>query len=40
MEKARIEYRASLNWMKEVSQQLDPDTNKQMDRFRKVRKNS
>ncbi|KAF4529194.1 hypothetical protein B566_EDAN017622 [Ephemera danica] len=35
MEKSRTEYRASLSWMKEVSQQLDPDTNKQMERFRK-----
>lgn len=36
MERARTEYRASLNWMKEVSQQLDPDTNRQMEKFRKV----
>jgi hypothetical protein len=36
MEKHRTEYRASLNWMKKVSQELDPDTNKQMEKFRKV----
>lgn len=36
MEKCREEYRASLNWMKDVSQQLDPDTFKQMNTFRKV----
>lgn len=36
MEKNRTEYRASLNWMKKVSQELDPDTNKQMEKFRKV----
>jgi hypothetical protein len=36
MEKARTEYRASLAWMKDLSQQLDPDTYKQMDKFRKV----
>ncbi|CAB3383592.1 Hypothetical predicted protein [Cloeon dipterum] len=36
MERSRTEYRASLNWMKEVSQQLDPDTNRQMEKFRKV----
>uniref|UniRef100_T1HM86 AH domain-containing protein n=1 Tax=Rhodnius prolixus TaxID=13249 RepID=T1HM86_RHOPR len=36
MEKARTEYRASLSWMKDVSQELDPDTYKQMEKFRKV----
>ncbi|KAK7793553.1 hypothetical protein R5R35_000391 [Gryllus longicercus] len=36
MEKIRTEYRASLNWMKNVSQELDPDTFKQLERFRKV----
>ncbi|XP_049959332.1 islet cell autoantigen 1 isoform X1 [Schistocerca serialis cubense] len=36
MEKARTEYRASLSWMKNVSQELDPDTYKQLERFRKV----
>ena len=40
MEKCREEYRASLNWMKDVSQQLDPDTYKQMNAFRKVSCNS
>uniref|UniRef100_A0A0A9W563 Islet cell autoantigen 1 n=1 Tax=Lygus hesperus TaxID=30085 RepID=A0A0A9W563_LYGHE len=36
MERARTEYRASLSWMKDVSQELDPDTYKQMEKFRKV----
>jgi hypothetical protein len=36
MERNRNEYRASLNWMKNVSQELDPDTYKQMEKFRKV----
>jgi regulator of sigma D len=36
MERHRTEYRASLNWMKNVSQELDPDTYKQMEKFRKV----
>ncbi|XP_077010858.1 islet cell autoantigen 1-like protein isoform X3 [Tamandua tetradactyla] len=36
MEQARTEYRAALLWMKDVSQELDPDTTKQMERFRKV----
>lgn len=36
MEKVRTEYRASLSWMKNVSQELDPDTFKQLERFRKV----
>uniref|UniRef100_A0A1B6DKG0 AH domain-containing protein n=1 Tax=Clastoptera arizonana TaxID=38151 RepID=A0A1B6DKG0_9HEMI len=36
MEKARMGYRASLSWMKNVSQQLDPDMYKQLDEFRKV----
>ncbi|KAM4697458.1 islet cell autoantigen 1-like protein [Rhinophrynus dorsalis] len=36
MEKARTEYRGALLWMKDVSQELDPDTYKQMERFRKV----
>ncbi|MEE6490168.1 hypothetical protein FKM82_015794 [Ascaphus truei] len=36
MEKARIEYRGALLWMKDVSQELDPDTYKQMEKFRKV----
>ncbi|XP_076483924.1 islet cell autoantigen 1-like protein isoform X1 [Bombus vancouverensis nearcticus] len=36
MEKARTEYRAALSWMKNISQELDPDTSKQLERFRKV----
>ncbi|XP_075789964.1 islet cell autoantigen 1-like protein isoform X4 [Pelodiscus sinensis] len=36
MEHARIEYRGALLWMKDVSQELDPDTCKQMEKFRKV----
>ncbi|KAJ8349878.1 hypothetical protein SKAU_G00250080 [Synaphobranchus kaupii] len=36
MEKARTEYRGALLWMKDVSQELDPDTYKQLDKFRKV----
>ncbi|XP_014667191.1 PREDICTED: islet cell autoantigen 1-like isoform X2 [Priapulus caudatus] len=36
MEKARTEYRAALLWMKDVSQELDPDTFKRLEKFRKV----
>lgn len=36
MEKARTEYRGALLWMKDVSQELDPDTYKQLEKFRKV----
>ncbi|XP_031307835.2 islet cell autoantigen 1-like protein isoform X2 [Camelus dromedarius] len=36
MEQARTEYRGALLWMKGVSQELDPDTLKQMEKFRKV----
>lgn len=36
MEHARTEYRGALLWMKDVSQELDPDTLKQMEKFRKV----
>lgn len=36
MEKSRTEYRAALSWMKNVSQQLDPDANKQLEKFKKV----
>ncbi|KAL1129393.1 hypothetical protein AAG570_013920 [Ranatra chinensis] len=36
MEKSRTEYRASLSWMKDISQELDPDTYKQLEKFRKV----
>ena len=36
MEKARTQYRGALAWMKNVSQELDPDTYKQLEKFRKV----
>ncbi|XP_008515606.2 islet cell autoantigen 1-like protein isoform X2 [Equus przewalskii] len=36
MEQARTEYRGALLWMKDVSQELDPDTLKQLEKFRKV----
>ena len=36
MEVARTEYRGALLWMKDVSEQLDPDTYKQLEKFRKV----
>ena len=36
MEKARNEYRGALMWMKNVSTELDPDTFKQLEKFRKV----
>ncbi|XP_019734245.1 islet cell autoantigen 1 isoform X2 [Hippocampus comes] len=36
MEQSRTEYRGALLWMKDVSAELDPDTRKQMDKFRKV----
>ena len=36
MEKARTEYRAALSWMKNISQELDPDTFKQLEKFKKV----
>ncbi|XP_077431478.1 islet cell autoantigen 1 [Vanacampus margaritifer] len=36
MEQSRTEYRGALLWMKDVSAELDPDTSKQMDKFRKV----
>ncbi|XP_022253322.1 islet cell autoantigen 1-like isoform X2 [Limulus polyphemus] len=35
MEKSRNTYRGALMWMKDVSQQLDPDTYKQLEKFRK-----
>ncbi|XP_055472392.1 islet cell autoantigen 1-like protein isoform X4 [Psammomys obesus] len=35
MEQARTEYRGALLWMKDASQELDPDTLKQMEKFRK-----
>uniref|UniRef100_A0A3P8UWS7 Islet cell autoantigen 1-like n=1 Tax=Cynoglossus semilaevis TaxID=244447 RepID=A0A3P8UWS7_CYNSE len=36
METARTEYRGALLWMKDISQELDPDTYKQLEKFRKV----
>ncbi|KAM8872726.1 islet cell autoantigen 1-like isoform 3-T3 [Synchiropus picturatus] len=36
MEKSRTEYRGALLWMKDVSHELDPDTYKQLEKFRKV----
>ncbi|KAL5005797.1 hypothetical protein ScPMuIL_016955 [Solemya velum] len=36
MESARTEYRGALMWMKAVSEELDPDTYKQLEKFRKV----
>lgn len=36
MERARTDYRGALLWMKDISQQLDPDTYKQLEKFRKV----
>lgn len=36
MEKTRTDYRATLNWMKDVSQELDPDTNAILDKFKNV----
>uniref|UniRef100_UPI00358EECB5 islet cell autoantigen 1-like isoform X2 n=1 Tax=Myxine glutinosa TaxID=7769 RepID=UPI00358EECB5 len=36
MEAARTEYRGALLWMKNISQELDPDTYKQLEKFRKV----
>lgn len=40
MEKSRTEYRGALLWMKDVSQELDPDTYKQLEKFRKVKSNN
>ncbi|XP_070569607.1 islet cell autoantigen 1-like isoform X19 [Ptychodera flava] len=36
MEGTRTEYRGALLWMKDVSQELDPDTYKQLEKFRRV----
>ncbi|KAL0106902.1 hypothetical protein PUN28_015434 [Cardiocondyla obscurior] len=36
MEKARTEYRAALSWMKNISADLDPDTSKQLEKYKKV----
>ncbi|XP_011555066.3 islet cell autoantigen 1 [Plutella xylostella] len=38
MEKARTEYRAALSWMKSTSAQLDPDTGRGLDNFRKAQR--
>ncbi|OXB84761.1 UNVERIFIED_CONTAM: hypothetical protein H355_001238, partial [Colinus virginianus] len=38
MEQYRTEYRGALLWMKDVSQELDPDLYKQMEKFRKISK--
>ncbi|KAK7585859.1 hypothetical protein V9T40_000038 [Parthenolecanium corni] len=35
MERTRTEYRAALNWLKDISSELDPDTYKHMERFKK-----
>jgi islet cell auto antigen 1 len=36
MERNRTEYRAALSWMKSASAQLDPDTGKGLEKFRKA----
>ena len=36
MEKCRTDYRGALMWMKNVSTELDPDTYKQLEKFRKI----
>ncbi|XP_018318723.1 islet cell autoantigen 1 [Agrilus planipennis] len=36
MEKVRTEYRGALSWMKSVSNELDPDTGRGLERFRKA----
>ncbi|VDP67317.1 unnamed protein product [Schistosoma curassoni] len=36
MEQGRTEYRGALLWMKNVSEELDPDTYKQLEKFRCV----
>ena len=36
MEASRTKYRAALMWMKDASEELDPDTYKQLEKFRKV----
>ncbi|KAG1655885.1 Islet cell autoantigen 1 [Nymphon striatum] len=36
METSRTSYRGALLWMKDVSQELDPDTYKRLEKFRKV----
>lgn len=36
MERERTEYRAALSWMKSASNQLDPDTGRGVEKFRKA----
>lgn len=36
LEEARAKYRASLLWMRDISQKLNPDVYKQLERFRRV----
>ncbi|EUB58015.1 Islet cell autoantigen [Echinococcus granulosus] len=36
MESARTDYRGALMWMKNVSEELDPDMYKKLDKFRRV----
>lgn len=36
MENARTEYRGALLWMRNVSLELDPDTTKKLEKFRRV----
>lgn len=36
MENARTEYRGALLWMKNISLELDPDTTKKLEKFRRV----
>lgn len=36
MERERTEYRAALSWMKSTSAQLDPDSGKGLEKFRKA----
>lgn len=36
MERQRTEYRAALSWIKSASAQLDPDTGRGLDKFRKA----
>ena len=38
MERARTGYRGALMWMHNVSKELDPDTYKQLEKFRKARR--
>ncbi|CAJ0593107.1 unnamed protein product [Cylicocyclus nassatus] len=36
VERARLEYRGSLLWMKKTSEELDPDTDRQLEKFREA----